>query len=155
MRKDELMDLFGLTKQDVDKIVDSASEWISDIVNEALKNDKTKSYFSTKGCGYENGKLTRKFEKEFVDGKCVKDVSYDANKETPTLSGSHKVERMSNTIRGLEKKQNDLKTECENYRKQIGEMTTYIDGLNDKIKKLEIEKAELKATIDNIKKALV
>lgn len=155
MRKNELMNLFGLTEQDFDKVVDSASEWISNIVNEAMKNDKTNSYFSTKGCSYENGKLARKFEKEYVNGECVKDVSYDANKETSTLSGSHKVERMSNTIRGLERKQNELKTECENYRKQICEMTTYIDGLNDKIKKLEIEKAELKATIDNIKKALV
>lgn len=155
MRKNELMNLFGLTEQDFDRVVDSASSWIEQIVNEAMKNDKTNSYFSTKGCSYENGKLARKFEKEYVNGECVKDENYDAKKETPTLSGNHKTERMSNTIRGLERKQNELKTECENYRKQIEEMTTYIDGLNDKIKKLEIEKAELKATIDNIKKALV
>ena len=34
-------------------------------------------------------------------------------------------------------------------------MAEYIDGLNEKMKKLELEKAELKATIDNIKNALI
>ena len=62
---------------------------------------------------------------------------------------------MSNTITDLERKQNELKTDCENYRKQIGEMTEYIDGLNEKMKRLELEKAGLEATIDNIKNALI
>lgn len=160
MRKNELMNLFGLTEQDFDRVVDSASSWIEQIVSEAMKNDKTNSYFTTKGFSYENGKLASKFEKEYVNGECVKDENYDAKNETPTPSCSHKASRMSNTImsntiKDLERKQNELKTECENYRKQIGEMAEYIDGLNDKMKKLELEKSKLNATIDNIKNALI
>ena len=155
MRKNELMNLFGLTEQDFDRVVDSASSWIEQIVSEAMKNDKTNSYFTTKGFSYENGKLASKFEKEYVNGECVKDENYDAKNETQTPSCSHKDLKMPNTITDLERKQNELKTDCENYRKQIGEMTEYIDGLNEKMKKLELEKAELKATIDNIKNALI
>ena len=44
-----------------------------------------------------------------------------------------------------------LKKENEDYCNQINEMTHYIDGLNDKIKKLEFEKAELQNIIDNVK----
>lgn len=155
MRKNELMNLFGLTEQDFDRVVDSASSWIEQIVSEAMKNDKTNSYLTTKGFSYENGKLASKFEKEYVNGECVKDENYDAKNETPTPSCSHKASRMSNTIKDLEREQNELKIECENYRKQIGEMAEYIDGLNDKIKKLELEKTKLNSTIDNIKNALI
>ena len=44
-----------------------------------------------------------------------------------------------------------LMKENEDYCNQINEMTRYIDGLNDKIKNLEIEKAELQSIIDNVK----
>ena len=42
--------------------------------------------------------------------------------------------------------------ENESYRNQINDMTHYIDGLNDKIKQLEMDKAELQSIINNVKK---
>lgn len=145
MDKNELMQLFGLTEQDFDKVVGSASELITKLVNEAMKNEETNSYFNTKGYEYKNGKLKKKFEKEYVNGECVKDTNYDA--------GKHNLTTNRQNINKLQCEIEELKAANENYRKQIGEMTTYIDGLNDKTKKLTFENAELKSVLDNIKSA--
>ena len=41
--------------------------------------------------------------------------------------------------------------ENKDYRNQINEMTQYIDELNDKIRRIEAEKAKLQTIIDNVK----
>lgn len=158
MVKDILQEFFGLTESDSKDVVKSTSEWVEELVNEAIK--KNSDYFSTKGYRYDNGKLTEKYEKEYVDGKCTKDEHYsvDTSKnENKTVENGEKCLCDSRIF--LERQKNDneleeLRKENNALRSQIAEMTTYIDGINDKIKKIELEKAELQSVVDRIKNCL-
>lgn len=168
MAKNLFRDIFGFTETEVNKMVDSAHEWIEEIVNEAMKNEKTSTYFNTKGCLFNDGKLAEKYEKEYVNGKCTKDEHYEAPKTIEDNTGDgcensecrndlkkmrrnasllKKVKLQSTRICELTKENNALMS-------QINDMASYIDGLNDKIKKAELEKAELKAKLDKVKSCL-
>lgn len=158
MVKDILQDFFGLTESDSKDVAKSASEWVEELVNEAI--NKNCDYFSTKGYRYDNGKLTEKYEKEYVDGKCTKDEHYSVDtskKENKSVANGEKCLRDSKIFLAKQKKDKELeelRKENATLRSQIAEMTTYIDGVNDKIKKAELEKAELQSVVDRIKNCL-
>lgn len=166
MTRDLLKDVFGFTDTEVKKIVDGAHEWIEEIVNEAMKNGKTKSYFNTKGCYYNNGELKEKYEKEYVNGELTKDEHY--KNELPTKEeATSEPEEKCLTGKCADKKElrqrnlvyrrtlaenKELTKENEALKKQIREMTKYIDGINDEIKKTKLENSRLQSVLDNVKK---
>ena len=178
MKTDFIKEIFGLDDTETKKFTDGVSDLLKTFIKEAQTNDATKSYFNTKGCLYNNGELVEKYEKEYVDGKCIKDEkvsnrnrvencepkSNGGNTITddgcvPTnqqkvLSGGHGLHNKIGNYRRAVRENEKLKSENESMKYQICEMTQYIDGLNDKIKKLEIEKSELKTIVDNIKNCL-
>lgn len=176
-----LKDIFGLNDTEIEKVIENATDWVVDIVNDIIKEKKPTSYFSDKKYVYTDGELTKKYEKEYVNGKCIKNDEFDStkviddnNKQTcacncnennsccKTKSHDKKKqdcittkdvkERALNKIKAQDKIIATLQESNKKLKGQINEMTTYIDGLNDKIKKCEMEKAELKAIVDNIKK---
>lgn len=168
MAKNLFRDIFGFSDTEIEKMINGASEWVEDIINEAMKNEKTKSYFKTKGCLFNDGKLTEKYEKEYVNGKCTKDEHYEAPKtiednttdECENSECRNDLKKMSRNASLVKKVKlqsariSELTEENNALMSQIKDMTSYIDGLNDKIKKAELEKAELKAKLDKVKSCL-
>lgn len=122
------------------------------------------SYFNSKGFKYQNGKLVDGFEKECVNGKCVKDESFN-NEHEP----SDEMKSFADMLNGefcAAKKSEDPSDEMVNniqakeslyldtiikYEKQIKEMKHCIDNLNNKINSLQGENNSLRNVINNIK----
>lgn len=151
-----LQECFGLTKSDSENVVKDASKLLQEMIDEAI--EKKCDYFNAKGFYYDNGELKEKCEKEFVNGKCTKDEHYSVNDKDlkKDVLSTEKCLRNNRNVLARKKKDKEneeLRKENENLRAQIQEMTTYIDGVNDKIKKLEIEKSKLNSILDNIKNA--
>lgn len=153
MTKEFLKNFFGISDAECEKMWDNATKIVERIMSES-KNDKdnddeTNSYYNSIYKRYDDGKLVEKSEKEYVNGKCVKDETFNVEKG---LADNHLKDtaklKEGDTFSG---KLSKLMKENEDCRNQINEMTHYIDGLNDKIKKLEFEKAELQNVIDNVK----
>lgn len=166
MTRDLLKDVFGLTDTEVKKIVDGTHEWIEEIVNEAMKNRKRKSYFNTKGYYYSNGELKEKYEKEYVNGELTKDEHYKDELPTKVEATSEPEEKCLTDkcadkkgigIRNLAYrrtlvKNKELMKENEALKNQIREMTEYIDGINNEIKNTKLENSRLQSVLDNVKK---
>lgn len=153
--KSLIKDFFGFNDSEIEKFVGGASKLFNEIVEDAKNNENSENYTHSKKCRYEDGKLVEKFEKEYVNGECTKD-EHRIYMDTPSIdnekvdhNGRRKINR--NSFR-VQKENKELKSECKNLHNQIYEMTQYIDGLNDKVKKLEMEKAELQSIINNVKK---
>lgn len=153
MTKEFLKNFFGISDAECEKMWDNATKIVERIMSESENDkdndDETNSYYNSIYKRYDDGKLVEKSEKEYVNGKCVKDETFNVEK---SLADNHS----KNTVKLKEDdtfsdKLSKLMKENEDCRNQINEMTHYIDGLNDKIKKLEFEKAELQNVIDNVK----
>ena len=154
MTKEFLKNFFGISDAECEKMWDNATKIVERIMSESENDkdnddDETNSYYNSIYKRYDDGKLVEKSEKEYVNGKCVKDETFNVEK---SLADNH----LKDTAKLKEDdtfsdKLSKLKKENEDYCNQINEMTHYIDGLNDKIKKLEFEKAELQNVIDNVK----
>lgn len=177
-----LSDFFGMDKNEIENFISGSTKIMSRVLagNATEESEETnekkdpKMYFNTNfkttGVRYDNGELVERFEKEYVNGECTKDTHYSKNLDnveheelpnTPsddtcgdeccvakkTLGNRH-IQRHERFKREI----NRLREINEANRNQINEMTSYIDGLNDKIKKLAIENERLKSIIDNVKK---
>lgn len=152
MTKDLIKNFFGLSDEETERMWINASKIVEKIMSEiedGNDGDETNSYYNSIRKKYNDGKLVEKSEKEYVNGKCVKDEIFNAEKDLvkDNLKNTIKLNDVNIPAHKLSK----LMKENEDYCNQINEMTRYIDGLNDKIKKLEIEKAELQNIIDNVK----
>lgn len=168
MEKNLFKDIFGFTDNEVKKMMDNAHEWVEDIVNEVMKNEKTNTYFNTKSCLFNDGKLTEKYEKEYVNGECTKDEHYEAPKtiedntngeceNSECCNSLKKVNRNAMLVKKTKSQSariSELVEQNKTLQNQINEMATYIDSLNDKIKKSELENAELKVKLDKVKSCL-
>ena len=152
MTKDLIKNFFGLSNEETERMWNNASKIVEKIMSEIEDDndgDETNSYYNSIRKKYNDGKLVEKSEKEYVNGKCVKDETFNVEKGLADnhLKDTAKLKEDDTFSDKLSK----LKKENEDYCNQINEMTHYIDGLNDKIKKLEFEKAELQNIIDNVK----
>ena len=152
MTKDLIKNFFGLSDEEIERMWINASKIVEKIMSEiedGNDGDETNSYYNSIRKKYNDGKLVEKSEKEYVNGKCVKDETFNVEKGLADnhLKDTAKLKEDDTFSDKLSK----LKKENEDYCHQINEMTHYIDGLNDKIKKLEFEKAELQNIIDNVK----
>ena len=151
MEKKSIKNFFGLSDEEIVRMWDDVSKIIERIMSESEngKDDETDSYCNLIHKRYDDGNLIEKSEKEYVNGKCVKDETFNVEKGLADnhLKDTAKLKEDDTFSDKLSK----LKKENEDYCNQINEMTHYIDGLNDKIKKLEFEKAELQNIIDNVK----
>ena len=151
MEKKSIKNFFGLSDEEIVRMWDDVSKIIERIMSESEKDkdDETDSYCNLIHKRYDDGNLIEKSEKEYVNGKCVKDESFNVEKDLvkDNLKNTIKLNDVNIPVHKLSK----LMKENEDYCNQINEMTRYIDGLNDKIKRLEIEKAELQNIIDNVK----
>lgn len=157
MTKRLLKEIFGLSEPEMKKLVHSASELLEEMINGAKEDEKTESYFNTKGCLYNNGELQEEYEKEYVNGECTKDVHFSANDTNP-IEGKEsektniKKDLRNKRMRNIESRNDALTKENKALREQIKDMTEYIDGINDRIKALELRNSELQSVIDNVKK---
>lgn len=153
--------VFNLNEISFDKLFEEIMKLYEKNVN--AENEK-KSYFNSKGFKYQNGELVDGFEKECVNGKCVKDETF--NKEHKALNEhKHPFEKNSETITNEKKglghasklvnklldDREVLKSEILKRENKINELKDYIDGLNEKIRGLHIENESLSNVINNIK----
>lgn len=152
MTKDLIKNFFGLSDEETERMWNNASKIVEKIISESENGndgDETNSYYNSIRKKYNDGKLVEKSEKEFVNGKCVKDETFNAEKDlvNDNLNKTIKLKNIKIPVHKL----SNLMKENKDYRNQINEMTHYIDELNDKIRKIEAEKTELQSIINNVK----
>lgn len=160
--------VFNLNEISFDKLFEEIMKLYEKNVN--AENEK-KSYFNSKGFKYQNGELVDGFEKECVNGKCVKDEHF--NKEYKALTENKAdVDNKKSCCEKLsdaccdEKKVSDPAAEFTDkiyeemamlsernkiYEKQLKDMKRYIDVLDHNIKVLQDENDSLRNVINNIK----
>lgn len=160
--------VFNLNEISFDKLFEEIMKLYEKNVN--AENEK-KSYFNSKGFKYQNGELVDGFEKECVNGKCVKDETF--NKEHKALTENKTdVDNKKSCCEKLslvccdEKKDSDpaaefidkiyeemamLSERNKIYEKQRKDMKRYIDVLEHNIKVLQNENDSLRNVINNIK----
>ena len=149
MTKDLIKDYFGISDTEFEKIWHNASKIVEKIMSETENGDDTNSYYNSIRKKYNDGKLVEKSEKEYVNGKCIKDEIFNAEKDLVNDNLNKTIKLKNIKIPGH--KLSNLMKENKDYRNQINEMTQYIDELNDKIRRIETEKAKLQSIIDNVK----
>ena len=152
MTKDLIKNFFGLSDEETERMWDNASKIVEKIMSEiedGNDGDETNSYYNSIRKKYNDGKLVEKSEKEYVNGKCIKDETFNAEKDLVNDNLNKTIKLKNIKIPGH--KLSNLMKENKDYRNQINEMTQYIDELNDKIRRIEAEKAKLQAIIDNVK----
>lgn len=160
MEKNIINELFGgISAEEMNELFDKTRKVIEKLLEDD-ENDKTEehSYVSESGHHYDNGKLVEKYEKEYINGKCVKDEVYtnlNKSEEKPLLNKN--TERKECVSCPNEHQDNQykreisaLKKENKNYFNQISEMTTYIDDLNSKIKELIVEKDKMQCKYNSL-----
>ena len=165
-KRNFLKRFFSVDDNQLNQFIGKAAE-----IFNSLNEEDGKTYLRMKGTTYQNGEICEEYDKEYVNGECVKDEQYVKpieNKEevNETETQQHDTDNKEDKGRGIRNKslrksllrrlrEDVIKKNDENetLKSQIHEMAEYIDGLNDKIKKLEIEKSEIKSVLDNIKKA--
>ena len=175
MEKDFIRSIFGLDEAEYDKVCENLQKSLYRLLDigddgkeEAKKetenkneDNEQKSYVRMKGSRYEDGKLVKKYDKEYVDGECTKDVEYNAEKSIGNNEKNDSVKKCDNKKKYASSVQclSSLQKKCDEYKSQIDEMCQLIDGLRDKIKALEFENTdikkeneELREKINNIKK---
>lgn len=160
--------VFNLNEISFDKLFEEIMKLYEKNVN--AENEK-KSYFNSKGFKYQNGELVDGFEKECVNGKCVKDETF--NKEHKALTENKAdVDNKKSCCEKLsdaccdEKKVSDpvaeftekfyeemamLSERNKIYEKQLKDMKRFIDVLDHNIKVLQDENNSLRNVINNIK----
>lgn len=160
--------VFNLNEISFDKLFEEIMKLYEKNVN--AENEK-KSYFNSKGFKYQNGELVDGFEKECVNGKCVKDEHF--NKEHKALTENKAdVDNKKSCCEKLsdaccdEKKVSDPDAEFTDkiyeemamlsernkiYEKQLKDMKRFIDVLDHNIKVLQDENNSLRNVINNIK----
>lgn len=152
MRKDLIKDLFGISDTVFEKVVENVKEALNNLecdVPECDDDNLSESYFSSSKKEYNNGKLVKKSEKEYINGECTKDEEFDitkslgCDKEEPCKDGECKRHN---------KMRHRLFEENKELKRQINEMTQYIDTLNDTIKDLTNENKRLEEMVNNVKK---
>jgi len=160
--------VFNLNEISFDKLFEEIMKLYEKNVN---AESEKKSYFNSKGFKYQNGELVDGFEKECVNGKCVKDETF--NKEHKALTENKAdvdnkkpcCEKLSDTCCN-EKKVADPAVEFTEkiyekmvmlsernkiYEKQFKEMKHYIDVIDHNNKVLQNENDSLRNVINNIK----
>lgn len=158
MTKDFIRDLFGMNNEEFSNLVENATKLVKKFEEELDVNENdnkdddddvsAESYFHSFLKEYDNGKLVKKNEKEFVNGECTKDEEFDATKaidESPKDRHNCRSHRNSHVY-------HRLKMENETLKNQIEDMTHYIDSLNGKIKELNAENESLSQIVDNVKR---
>lgn len=152
MKKDLIRSLFSMDDEMLTKLINSAAKVAKELEEEFdtdVKNDdKSESYFHSSEKEYDNGKLVKKREKEFVNGECTKDENFDATKvisDEPKETRNCRLHRNSHLY-------HRLKAENDALKNQIEDMTHYIDSLNDKIKELNAENDNLSQIVNNVKR---
>ena len=154
MTKEFLKNFFGISDDECKKMWDNATKIVKRIMSESENDkdnddDETNSYYNSIYKRYDDGKLVEKSEKEYVNGKCIKDEIFNAEKDLVNDNLNKTIKLKNIKIPGH--KLSNLMKENKDYRNQINEMTQYIDELNDKIRRIETEKAKLQTIIDNVK----
>ena len=152
MTKDLIKNFFGLSDEETERMWINASKIVEKIMSEiedGNDGDETNSYYNSIRKKYNDGKLDEKSEKEYDNGKCIKDETFNAEKDLVN-DNLNKTIKLKN-IKIPAHKLSNLMKENKDYRNQINEMTQYIDELNDKIRRIETEKAKLQTIIDNVK----
>lgn len=148
MTKDLIKDYFGISDTEFEKIWHNACKIVEKIIAETENGDDINSYYNSVHEKYKDDKLVEKREKEFVNGKCIKNKTFNVKKGL-----TNKNSKIVNKVKDVDAiDYSAIMKENESYRNQINDMTHYIDGLNDKIKQLEMDKAELQSIINNVKK---
>lgn len=165
---------FWTNQDQINEFMNYLSELMDCFTKESKEENAEKSFVSKSGCKYKDGKLVKKYEKEYVNGKCVKDKEY-TSKGTDTVVKKACIEKAEDKPTSAENtidtkkmsfevykaivgrneelvKENDiLQSDKMSLHNQINEMTHFIDELNDKIKKLEESNNRLNSIINNVK----
>lgn len=101
MRTDLIKDFFGFNDSELDKFMNGLTNIVDKIVDNVDDFDEdAKSYFKSLKESYVDGKLVNKTEKEYVDGKCVKDENFSAEDELKKLNESDKKKKAVEIDRG-------------------------------------------------------
>lgn len=151
MTKDLIRSLFSMDDEMLTKLINGATKVAKELekeINVDVNNDEdSESYFHSVAKEYDNGKLVKKHEKEVVNGECTKEENFDATK---TVFDEPKEKCNCRLYRGHHL-YHRLKDENDTLKKQIEDMTRYIDSLNDKIKELSTENDNLIQIVNNVK----
>lgn len=171
MRKNFWNELFnGITTEDLDVVFEESKKFFNKVMeelNDENSNEEEKKigddedeveveihdYESMSGARYEDGELVHKYDKEYVDGKCVKNEEFNALEGTTTstattLDDKSNNDENENTFKCHRNKQYRLRKEGEKkideltklneaYKEQMNEMVRHIDNLNDEVKSLK------------------
>lgn len=163
--KDLIKNWFGIDDTNFTKLIESAKELLNNLEVELDESDfdnddeETESYYHSMSKSYDNGKLVKKSEKEYVNGECTKDEEFDATKSLESEStkcnndndDSKCCKNKNRTYKRLKEKDNKLAEKCDAYVEQMNEMARHIDTLNDRIKELEKENRRLSTVVNNVK----
>lgn len=162
--KDLIKNWFGIDDTNFTKLVENAKELLNNLEVELDENefgdeDESESYYHSMSKSYDNGKLVKKSEKEYVNGECTKDEEFDLtksleNENTKCDNDDSKCCKHKNRTRiynCLKEKNNKLEEKCDGYVEQMNEMARHIDTLNDRIKELEKENRRLSTVVNNVK----
>lgn len=154
MRKKLIKELFGINDTEFDEMIANAEGFFNGFkydVDEESNNDEEydHNYFSSVKKEYNNGKLLKKREKEYIDGECTKDIEFDATKSLGTDDVKKEEKPCKCTHRAH--LYHVLKEENVTLKNQVDDMTHYIDSLNDKIKELEKKNSELTNLVNKVK----
>ena len=152
MTKDLIRSLFSMDDEMLTKLINGVAKATKELekeFNADVNNDEdAESYFHSLEKEYDNGKLVKKHEKEVVNGECTKEENFDATK---AISDEPK-EKCNCRLHRNHHLYHRLKDENDTLKKQIEDMTQYIDSLNDKIKELNAENDSLSQIVDNVKR---
>lgn len=158
------LDWFEENNVDLKSIFDKATKFISKTIEECVKDEEndgqTKTYFSTSGVHYDHGKLIDHYEKEYVNGKCVKDIRNGEDKCEKKLTENNENGKKCKGKDACKcHSTNDKVVSSTDYESRVKELSDKLEQLNGKIyglekknQQLSKENAELKNTIDQIKK---
>lgn len=172
MRKNFWNELFnGLTTEDLDVVFDESKKFFNQLLEDFNNNDTVEkkenrnnendddeaeveihNYESMSGARYEDGELVHKYDKEYVDGKCIRNDEFNALEGTTTTSATTIDDKSNcnedeNVCKCHQNKQYRLRKETEKkideltklndaYKNQMNEMVRHIDKLNDEVKHL-------------------
>lgn len=158
MTRKSMMNLFGMNDAEFDAMVGKAIETLGDIIDEygnKLEKKVPETYSASLKEVFNDGKLVKKSEKEYINGECTKDEEFDATKSIDTQNtcdcDSKKCECNGSKSNALRRKIEKLSNRNAEMASQIEDMTRYIDKMNTKLSELEKRNSELEAVINNVK----
>lgn len=165
MRKNLFNDFFGIDDTEIESLVKNASRYFNRLVNEIDDNedDKKETYSKYSEKQYKDGKLVKKDETEYVNGKCTKDEHIDMTKSIGSEKADKKIEvKVGDKCDCSKETFNCDKVDCnENssvYNTKYEALVSEIEGLHNRINEMDLEisakreeNRRLKEIIDNIK----